>query len=240
MDAKDRRWWETRLVKLAAWVEPEKGVPLAEIRRITGINLRMRQGPYPIFPAHFREIAKRLGGASVRTVPSQPSEPEPPRDKFRSVSLKEELDSVRSQAEGQAQVRMIHNQLMNEFSEFCRSVVGIEPQEHRFDAIVPGLSGDATLLIEAKSAAAGTDGRHQIRQAIGQLFDYRFTYWKPMDKVSMAVLLPEKPLDEMLGLLASLKIGVIWRVGPRFLATADVHGIDARLAKAFSQTKERA
>lgn len=236
VDAKDKRWWETRLVKLAAWVEPKKGVPLSEIRRITGMdNLRMRQGPYPIFPEHFREIAKRLGGATVTKAPSLPNVPETARDKFRSVSLKEELDSVRSQAQRQDQVKMIHNQLMNEFSEFCRKVIGIEPQEHRFDAIIPGLTGDATLLIEAKSAASGTDGRHQIRQAIGQLFDYKFTYWKKTEKVSMAVLLPEKPLDEMLGLLASLKIGVIWRVGPRFLATADVHGIDERLARAFSR-----
>lgn len=233
VDAKDRRWWETRLVKLAAWVAPEKGVPLAEIRRITGMaRLRMRQGPYPIFPEHFRAIAKKLGGVTVPK-PNSPSNPEQPQEKFRSISLKEELDSVRSQSQGQAQVKLIHNQLMNEFSAFCRKSIGIEPQEHRFDAILPGLTGDSTLLIEAKSAAAGTDGRHQIRQAIGQLFDYRFTYLSKKTRVDLAVLLPEKPLDELLALLASLKIGVIWREGPKFRSTADVHALDERLKRAF-------
>jgi len=230
IDAEGKRWWETRLVKLAGWIEPKKGVPLDEIRRITGLDdLKMRQGPYPIFPAHFRQIAKLLGDG-------QPSlrDTEPAGQAFRSISLKEELDSIRAQSKGEQRVTQVHNQLMNEFSSFCRKEIGIEPQEHRFDAVLQGLSGDVSLLIEAKSAAAATDGRHQIRQAIGQLFDYRFTYWSKKSRVELAVLLPEKPLEELLALLGSLEIGVIWREGPKFRSTPEVHALDERLKRAFT------
>lgn len=57
-------------------------------------------------------------------------------------------------------------------------------------------------LIEAKASAS----RQDIRMAIGQLLDYRRHLGS---RSSMAVLLPERPSDDLMDLLRSLKVAVI-------------------------------
>jgi hypothetical protein len=70
-------------------------------------------------------------------------------------------------------------------------------------------------LIEAK----GTGSRDAVRMAIGQLADYgRFT---PADTVT-AVLLPERPREDLEALLESQGIACIWQLGPsRFADNAE-------------------
>jgi hypothetical protein len=68
------------------------------------------------------------------------------------------------------------------------------------------------LLIEAKTASEGPSGRPQIRQAIGQLYDYRFTYM-PKGNVDVAVLLPKEPSKHVQRLLASLRVELLWFKG---------------------------
>ena len=64
-------------------------------------------------------------------------------------------------------------------------------------------------LIEAK----GTGSREAVRMAIGQLADYgRFT---PKDTAT-AVLLPERPRQDLEALLRSQGISSVWQVGSGF------------------------
>jgi hypothetical protein len=86
----------------------------------------------------------------------------------------------------------------------------VTAKEHRFDALVEGWKDGRHLLIEAKTASAGPSGRTQIRQAIGQLFDYRFSHFKDNAKVDLAILIPSKPPQDVRPLLASLDIQVLW------------------------------
>jgi hypothetical protein len=68
------------------------------------------------------------------------------------------------------------------------------------------------LLIEAKTASEGPTGRSQIRQAIGQLYDYRFTHM-PNNQVDLAVLLRKEPSAHVKRLLSSLDIELLWFKG---------------------------
>ena len=65
------------------------------------------------------------------------------------------------------------------------------------------------LLIEAKAAAT----RNLLRQAVGQLVDYR-RYLSPPPR--LAVLLPEEPTPDLAALPPEVDIGIIWVVRDRF------------------------
>jgi hypothetical protein len=73
---------------------------------------------------------------------------------------------------------------------------------------------DRHALIEAKAS----DSREVIRQAIGQLYDYRRFHQSP---IRLAVLLPYQPKAERLDLLRSAGIEAIWRYGAGFRDSAD-------------------
>ncbi len=69
-------------------------------------------------------------------------------------------------------------------------------------------------LIEAK----GTGSREPVRMAIGQFADYgRFT---PPD-AARAVLLPERPRDDLEALLTSQRISCVWQSGKTFADNAE-------------------
>lgn len=70
------------------------------------------------------------------------------------------------------------------------------------------------ILIEAK----GTVARDALRMAIGQLMDYRRFSRKD---TALAVLVPERPRPDLLALLESVDVGVIWPENGVFKA-ADV------------------
>ncbi|MBI2899293.1 MAG: hypothetical protein HYY17_03865 [Planctomycetes bacterium] len=232
--AKGKVWRESRMVRLEHWVPPENGIGLDEMREIMGksSNWKMRTGLYPIRQQDFErivtELRKRPGLKSQEAPPSLPQA----AFQFRSIAQKEEEESVRDQTDEQVRIRKVHNELMNEFSEFCRADLKIDPEEDVFDALLlmPGL--EENLLIEAKSTAAGTQGRHQVRQAIGQLFDYRFSLrQKIKGTIHLAALFPERPEDDILELLESIGIGVIWRYGKTFAATSLVRDAHPRLRR---------
>jgi hypothetical protein len=68
-------------------------------------------------------------------------------------------------------------------------------------------------LIEAKNS----DSRDVLRQAVGQLYDYRRFHHPP---VHLAVLLPYPPNAERLDLLRSAGIEAVWRHGSGFRDSA--------------------
>ena len=68
-------------------------------------------------------------------------------------------------------------------------------------------------LVEAKGSVA----RGSIRQAIGQLMDYRRF---ASNKAALAVLVPEQPRSDLLELLKSVGIDAIWPEGKGFADTA--------------------
>lgn len=74
---------------------------------------------------------------------------------------------------------------------------------------------DRHALIEAKNS----DSRDAVRQAIGQLYDYRRFHEPP---VRLAVLFPYQPNADRLALLRSAGIEAIWPHGPGFRDSA--HG----------------
>lgn len=77
------------------------------------------------------------------------------------------------------------------------------------DAWVPARG----LLLEAKAG----DGRDAVRQAVGQLYDYkRFHTEAP----GMAVLLPYKPRPDRLALLQSAGIEAAWQTSTGFTDSA--------------------
>jgi hypothetical protein len=73
---------------------------------------------------------------------------------------------------------------------------------------------ERNALIEAKNS----DSREALRQAIGQLYDYRRFHQPP---VLLALLLPYRPNRDGLALLRSAGIEAIWRHGPRFHDSAN-------------------
>ncbi|MGO9323533.1 MAG: hypothetical protein ACLP07_03145 [Terracidiphilus sp.] len=131
-------------------------------------------------------------------------------DDFRDIGLKSEINSLAQIAARRTTIRKLHNKLTNRLRDYLlwRHVT---PKESRFDAFVIGWRGDRDLLIEAKTASDGTTGRSQIRQAIGQLYDYRFTSLHAKEKtVDLAVLLPKEPHGDIKTLLNSLGIELLW------------------------------
>jgi hypothetical protein len=73
---------------------------------------------------------------------------------------------------------------------------------------------DRDALIEAKNS----DSRGAIRQAIGQLYDYRRFHQTP---ILLAVLLPYQPNEDRLNLLRSAGIEAIWPHGTGFRDSAN-------------------
>jgi hypothetical protein len=138
----------------------------------------------------------------------QPGRLSLPLGPFASVGLKSEVASWARIVKNQIQMRKQHNRLTNQFINDLkwRRIVA---RESKFDAVILDWKKGRHLLIEAKTASEGPGGRAQIRQAIGQLFDYRLSYFAHK-KVDLAVLLPSKPSDYVQSLLATLGIEVLW------------------------------
>jgi hypothetical protein len=138
-------------------------------------------------------------------------------ESFKDVGLKSEINSSAEIAAKRTIINKRHNKLINRLNDYIlwrhKSL-----KESKFDALVLGWKNGQDLLIEAKTASEGTSGRAQIRQAIGQLYDYRFTHM-PKNKVDLAVLLPKEPSDHVQSLLASLGIEVLWFKGKTLTGT---------------------
>jgi hypothetical protein len=75
-------------------------------------------------------------------------------------------------------------------------------------------------LIEAKAAPS----RENLRYAIGQLFDYR-RYLKR--RAHLAVLVPQQPDEDLMGLLDEADVASIWPSESRFVDSVDGRCIEA-------------
>ena len=110
---------------------------------------------------------------------------------FSDVGLKSEIDSTAQLAAKKTVIRKLHNKLINQLSSYIKWRQKTLKQS-KFDALVLGWKKGRDLLIEAKTASEGPAGRSQVRQAIGQLYDYRFTYMATK-LVDLALPLPNNP-----------------------------------------------
>jgi hypothetical protein len=136
---------------------------------------------------------------------------------FKDIGLKSETDSMAQIAAKKTTIKKLHNKLINDLND-CVLWRQKSLKESKFDALLVGWKRGRNLLIEAKTASEGPTGRSQIRQAIGQLYDYRFTHM-PKDKVDLAVLLRKEPSAHVKKLLASLRIELLWFKGKTLRGT---------------------
>ncbi|SDQ51608.1 hypothetical protein [Thermostaphylospora chromogena] len=123
--------------------------------------------------------------------------------------------SFRSSIEG-TRVERREAKLSADFQAFLE---GQRHQVKRFQIRVKGSS--STLLTDLYDVTAhvlyeakGTSSREDVRMAIGQLLDYR-RHVNPADP-KLAVLLPEKPHEDLQDLLRRLDIAVVYQAGNSF------------------------
>lgn len=136
----------------------------------------------------------------------------------KPVPVKTELDSFAQLVARRVRIRKEHNKLTNRFRKSV--FADIRPQEAGFDLLIDGWKKGRSLLIEAKTGWRGPSGRAQIRQAIGQLFDYRLQYFpNNLASVDLAVLVPTEPSEDIKTLLDSAGIAAIWFSGRKLGAT---------------------
>ena len=141
----------------------------------------------------------------------------------RSVGLKSEEQSIAEYAKRKVVIRKKHNELTNKFKlavEWKHELL-----ERDYDILIENWRRGRLLLIEAKSETVGLLGRTQLRQAIGQLFDYRWqSFRQQIDNVDLALLTPTKPEKEILDLLKILKIEALWFEGKTLSGTISLIG----------------
>jgi hypothetical protein len=139
-------------------------------------------------------------------------------DGFKDVGMKSEINSFAQITAKKTVITKLHNKLINDLRNYLLWRYKIAPKEDRFDALVFDWRKGQDLLIEAKTASEGPSGRAQIRQAIGQLYDYRLTHM-PNKNVDLAVLLRKEPGVHVKTLLDSLGIELLWFKGNALLGT---------------------
>ena len=144
----------------------------------------------------------------------------PPHSSYSDVGLKSELKSIAQIAAKTSIIRKRHNQLINRLRDYILWRQKTLKQA-KFDALVLGWKKNRDLLIEAKTDSVGVAGRSQVRQAIGQLYDYRLTYMSN-GNVDLAVLLPKEPPTDVKKLLSSLHIELLWFKGKSLMGTIEL------------------
>ena len=140
----------------------------------------------------------------------------------KEIGYKSEEVSYARLSKQRKRIRKLHNKLINDFQKAVewQYPAKYELKENKFDALIPKWKDGKRLLIEAKTSWSGPTGRSQVRQAIGQLFDYRKTHFSDeIRKIKLAVLLPSKPSADVIDLLDSLHIGVLWFNGHKLDGT---------------------
>ena len=107
----------------------------------------------------------------------------------RPVGWKDEEDGYASLSKRRVRVRKRHSALVNRFTRAVEWKYRL--LESEFDIVLDGWKGGRKLLVEAKTSTDGPVGRTQLREAIGQLHDYRWRAF-PDDakKVDLALLFP--------------------------------------------------
>lgn len=126
------------------------------------------------------------------------------------LPLKDEADIESIRKAGTIAQRRIHNQLTNLVRSQLAAYTLLEGRDPAcmFDVLVKKYDAEVDLLIEVKSSVEVA----QVRMAIGQLFDYCMRL-KATPEPHLAVLLPARPEEEVIGLLLWLEIGLMWFEG---------------------------
>jgi hypothetical protein len=150
-------------------------------------------------------------------LPRTPSPRKPGR-----LAIKSEQGHIAEYARKHVKITKKHNWLTNKFLMAVEWKSSVDPKQGEYDILLNWHRG-RSLLIEAKTSTKGYLGRFQLRQAIGQLFDYRWRNFKgKLNKVDLALLTPTKPIGEIRKLLKQLKIESLWFEGKRLRGTVDV------------------
>jgi hypothetical protein len=149
-------------------------------------------------PNGFRPV--RLKGPLCRPVPVERATSEPFEQRFEAATRQ-------AYRREQSLVERLAKQLRTKGHTVTRHAItlpdGTELRSDLYDH-------DTGLLVEAKAHA----DRASLRMAIGQLLDYeRFVEPAPRAK---AVLVPDRPTPDLVELLDSLTVAVIWTAGGRF------------------------
>jgi hypothetical protein len=210
-----------------ACLDPQRRFPIMN-RRTARL---LRQVEKEAAPEGVRELVRLIGTRGIsdsfvldayalfEKFPPLPKRHKPAiATEYPELGIKSETESTAKINAKKTTITKLHNVLTNDFRDVLLWTQRIMPKEHRFDAVLEDWKNGRNLLVEAKTASEGPLGRMQIRQAIGQLFDYRFTYLSGK-KVDMAVLLRKRPSEGVLELLASLRIECLWFEGKRLAGT---------------------
>jgi len=139
----------------------------------------------------------------------------------KAVGLKSEEESFANLAKRRIAIRKRHNALINRF----RAAIewSYPPTESEYDVLIRDWRPGRRLLVEAKTEWKGGPGRTQLRQAIGQLFDYRWRSFRAtMTSVDLAVLTPGRPEADVIDLLRTLGIHSLWFEGKRLSGTVSL------------------
>jgi hypothetical protein len=131
-----------------------------------------------------------------------------PIDDVTELPLKDEADIESLQKARTVTYKRIHNKLTNKL-KFCLADYTLFEgcdKSAMFDVLVKNYNDNKDdLLIEVKSSIEAP----HIRMAVGQLFDYWFGMMGET-KPHLAILLPDRPSEEVKRLLKWLGIGVLW------------------------------
>jgi len=168
--------------------------PRFDVRNSFELDVYSQQGNLPKHKKPPFEISTRYTKRSMPT---------------RNLGLKSEQNSYATINRQRRKITKAHNKLTNKFKKAIQWPHKIH--EDNYDILIQNWKNKKSLLVEAKTASSGNSGRSQIRQAIGQLFDYRFLHFKDKIKsVDLAVLLPSEPDKGVKDLLKSLGIEILW------------------------------
>jgi hypothetical protein len=136
----------------------------------------------------------------------------------KTIGLKSEEESIVIYGRRKVVIRKRHNTLINKLTAALKPRHVVD--KRTYDTFVQDYRPRRHLLIEAKTETDGVLGRTQMRQAIGQLLDYRWREFNNIrDKVDLALLTPSKPPPDMLKLLNELGIEALWFTGARLVGT---------------------
>ncbi len=217
------RFASTTSSRLAVRGGLTNGQQMQALRQLTDESISLLRAAWDTRTAHRLPVSKRLQAGRPRAW-IKPKKKEPhtssvaPRLKGRPIGIKAEADYIHNRARRLITSRRRHHVLTNAFVSYLGKAVQVD--ESVYDIVVrKGWKPGRLLLVEAKSEVTGYQGRHQVREAIGQLFDYRFLLVNVEHErnVDLALLAPEKPSQDLIRLCSSeLGIHLIWRTKTAF------------------------
>ena len=165
--------------------------------------------------ADLDQVGRAMGKRAidfVRTETKPPTKALLRRKETRSekpLQLKDEADIQIIQKGGHQTQRRKHNELTNALQNALGDYTLVEgvSADCMFDVLVKSYDEDGNdLLIEAKNSAESAN----IRMAIGQLYHYWFGLGNDVKETHVAVLVPDKPSDDVIRFLRQMEIGLFW------------------------------